>query len=70
MIEKPGGQKFDVRGVLYDKVRLSMVLDGYTAPVTAGTIMDLIQRGEEPQSAAAVCSWSGTASAVVVSFRQ
>lgn len=46
MIEKPNKAKFDVGGVLYDKVRLTMVLDGYTAPVTAGTIVDLIQRGE------------------------
>lgn len=46
MVERPGGEKFDVSGVLYDKVRLTMVLDGYTAPVTAGTIVDLIQRGE------------------------
>ncbi|CAN0402353.1 unnamed protein product [Ascophyllum nodosum] len=45
LLEKPGGEKFDVNGVLYDKVRLTMVLDGYTAPVTAGTIADLIQRG-------------------------
>eukprot|EP00903_Cladosiphon_okamuranus_P013006 g12135.t1 len=45
VIEKPKGAKFDVGGVLYDKVRLTMVLDGYTAPVTAGTIVDLIQRG-------------------------
>ena len=46
VIEKPNKAKFDVGGVLYDKVRLTMVLDGYTAPVTAGTIVDLIQRGE------------------------
>lgn len=45
VLEKPGGEKFDVGGVLYDKVRLTMVLDGYTAPVTAGTIVDLVQRG-------------------------
>lgn len=45
VMEKPGGAKFDVAGVLYDKVRLTMVLDGYTAPVTAGTIVDLIQKG-------------------------
>lgn len=49
MIEKPKGEKFDVGGVLYDKVRLTMVLDGYTAPVTAGTIVDLIQRGERAE---------------------
>ncbi|CAN0554857.1 unnamed protein product, partial [Laminaria digitata] len=47
VVEKPKGEKFDVAGVLYDKVRLTMVLDGYTAPVTAGTIVDLIQKGEE-----------------------
>lgn len=45
-MEKPKGEKFDVGGVLYDKVRLTMVLDGFTAPVTAGTIVDLIQRGK------------------------
>lgn len=45
-MEKPKGEKFDVGGVLYDKVRLTMVLDGFTAPVTAGTITDLIQRGK------------------------
>lgn len=44
-MEKPKGAKFDVGGVLYDKVRLTMVLDGYTSPVTAGTIVDLIERG-------------------------
>lgn len=46
VMEKPAGQKFDVGGFLYDKVRLTMVLDGYTAPVTAGTIVDLVQRGK------------------------
>lgn len=46
VMEKPGKEKFDVGGVLYDKVRLVMVLDGFTAPVTAGTIMDLVLRGE------------------------
>lgn len=45
VMEKPGKEKFDVGGVLYDKVRLVMVLDGFTAPVTAGTIMDLVLRG-------------------------
>ncbi|CAM9106651.1 unnamed protein product [Ectocarpus fasciculatus] len=45
VMEKPKGEKFDVGGVLYDKVRLTMVLDGFTAPVTAGTIVDLVQRG-------------------------
>lgn len=54
MVERPGG-KFDVGGVLYDKVRLVMVLDGYTAPVTAGTIVDLVQRGESPK----VCAFAG-----------
>lgn len=50
-MERPGGQKFDVSGVLYDKVRLTMTLDGYTAPVTAGTIVDLIQRGDHSDRA-------------------
>lgn len=53
-MERPGGQKFDVNGVLYDKVRLTMILDGYTSPVTAGTIVDLIQRGDQANRASDV----------------
>ncbi|CAN0113472.1 unnamed protein product [Discosporangium mesarthrocarpum] len=46
VLEKPGkGEKFDVEGTLYDQVRLVMELDGYTAPITAGCIMDLVGRG-------------------------
>ena len=62
VMEKPKGAKFDVGGVLYDKVRLTMVLDGYTAPVTAGTIVDLIQKGKAFFGAVAIIMmvWGGT----------
>ena len=39
------GGKFDVEGKLYDKVQLTTVIDGYTAPVTAGNFVDLVQKG-------------------------
>mmetsp|Transcript_10880 Transcript_10880/g.17979 ORF Transcript_10880/g.17979 Transcript_10880/m.17979 type:complete len:484 (-) Transcript_10880:92-1543(-) len=44
-IERPGGQKFDIQNNLYDKVDITMVVDGYTAPITAGNFVDLVQRG-------------------------
>ena len=46
VIEKPvKGDKFDVEGVLYDQAKLLMVIDGYTAPVTAGCFVDLVKKG-------------------------
>ena len=32
-------------GTLYDKAVLKVVVDGYTAPVSAGNFVDLVQRG-------------------------
>jgi len=37
--------KFDVEGTLYDECRLVLTLDGYNAPVSAGTVMDLVDKG-------------------------
>jgi cyclophilin family peptidyl-prolyl cis-trans isomerase len=42
--KRPGG-KFDVDGTLYDKLNLAMVVDGYTAPITAGNFLDLVNNG-------------------------
>jgi len=39
------GDKFDVDGVLRDRITVTMVLDGFTAPITAGNILDLVKRG-------------------------
>lgn len=43
-LKRPGG-KFDVEGKLYDKLQLSTVVDGYTAPVTSGNFVDLVEKG-------------------------
>ncbi len=43
-LKRPDG-KFDVDGTLYDKLQLSMVLDGYTAPITAGNFVELVDSG-------------------------
>jgi peptidylprolyl isomerase len=44
VIKRPG-EKFDVEGKLYDTVQLTTVIDGYTAPLTSGNFVDLVQRG-------------------------
>eukprot|EP00168_Porphyra_purpurea_P009543 TRINITY_DN2329_c0_g1_i5.p4 TRINITY_DN2329_c0_g1~~TRINITY_DN2329_c0_g1_i5.p4 ORF type:complete len:192 (+),score=95.12 TRINITY_DN2329_c0_g1_i5:893-1468(+) len=36
---------FDILGTIYKEGKLTMVLDGYTAPVTAGNFVDLVERG-------------------------
>ena len=43
-LKRPGG-KFDVNGDLYDKLTTTLVLDGYTAPLTAGNFVDLVSKG-------------------------
>lgn len=44
VLTRPGG-KFDVDGKLYDKLEMTTVVDGYTAPITAGNFVDLVQKG-------------------------
>ena len=43
-LKRPGG-KFDVDGKLYDKLQLTTIVDGYTAPITAGNFVDLVNKG-------------------------
>lgn len=43
-LKRPGG-KFDVDGTLYDGLKLTTVVDGYTAPLTAGNFVDLVNKG-------------------------
>jgi len=43
-LKRPGG-KFDVDGELYESVKVTTVLDGYTAPLTAGNFVDLVNKG-------------------------
>ena len=44
-VEKAGGAQFDIDGTLYDKGYLTMVVDGYSAPLTAGNFVQLVNRG-------------------------
>jgi len=45
VVVKPDGSKYDVDGVLYDQVTLTMVIDGYNAPLTGGNFVDLVNKG-------------------------
>lgn len=42
---KPDKSSFNVEGELFKEAKLVMVIDGYTAPVTAGNFVDLVKRG-------------------------
>jgi len=42
---KRKGGKFDVDGQLYDKLKLTTIVDGFTAPITSGNFVDLVQKG-------------------------
>ena len=44
-IVKPDGSKFDVDGKLLDQVDLTMIIDGYNAPLTGGNFVDLVDKG-------------------------
>ena len=44
-IRNADNSPYDVDGVLYDKVDIKMVVDGYNAPITAGNFVDLVKKG-------------------------
>ena len=45
IFKKAGGGPFDVNGVNFPEARMVMIIDGYTAPVTGGNFVDLVQKG-------------------------
>lgn len=45
VLKKAGGGNFDVNGVNFPMARMVMVIDGYTAPVTGGNFVDLVEKG-------------------------
>lgn len=45
VVEKPDNGPFDIDGTNYDKAIMKMVIDGYTAPVTGGNFIDLVNKG-------------------------
>jgi len=46
VIKKPTqNEKFDINGVNFAEARMTMVIDGYTSPVTGGNFVDLVSKG-------------------------
>lgn len=45
VLRKPDGMPFDVEGTNYPEAKMTMVIDGYAAPVTAGNFIDLVTKG-------------------------
>lgn len=44
-LRKPDGEQFDIEGKLFKEAKMKMIIDGYTAPVTGGNFIDLVQKG-------------------------
>jgi len=44
-VKKNEGEKFDIEGVLYNEAKMTMIIDGYTSPVTGGNFVELVQNG-------------------------
>lgn len=46
VLKKPNpGEKFDIKGKLIDQIKLTMVIDGYNAPITGATRHPLAMKG-------------------------
>eukprot|EP01038_Epipyxis_sp_PR26KG_P006442 gene6442-8863_t len=45
VIRRPDNSQYDVDGKLYDNVKVTLVIDGYNAPITGGNFIDLVQNG-------------------------
>jgi len=43
--KKADGGKFDIEGELFKTAKMTMVVDGYNAPISAGNFVDLVKRG-------------------------
>lgn len=44
-LRKAGGEQYNIEGVLFKEAKMKMIIDGYTAPVTGGNFIDLVQKG-------------------------
>jgi len=45
VLKKPDGKPFDIEGTNFNEAKMKMVIDGFTAPVTGGNFVDLVQKG-------------------------
>lgn len=45
VVKKANGEMFDIDGTLYKQGEMQLVLDGYNAPISAGTFVNLVDSG-------------------------
>lgn len=45
VVRKGGDESFDINGVFFKEGKLTLVLDGYSAPISAGNFVDLVTKG-------------------------
>lgn len=45
VVEKQGDENFDIGGIFYKQGKLKLTLDGYSAPISAGNFLDLVNKG-------------------------
>lgn len=45
VVRKDGDEPFDIDGTIYKEGEMTLVLDGYSAPVSAGAFLDLVSKG-------------------------
>lgn len=45
VVRKGGDEQFDINGVFFKEGKLTLVMDGYSAPISAGNFVDLVAKG-------------------------
>lgn len=45
LVKATKGDTFDVLGATFPEAKLTMIIDGYSSPITAGNFIDLVQKG-------------------------
>ncbi|KAI0564962.1 Peptidylprolyl isomerase [Gracilaria domingensis] len=45
VVRKAEDEPFDIEGTIYKEGKMTLVLDGYSAPLSAGTFVDLVNKG-------------------------
>lgn len=45
VVQREGNEPFDIEGTSYKEGKMTLVLDGYSAPISAGTFIDLVNKG-------------------------
>ncbi|CDF39778.1 unnamed protein product [Chondrus crispus] len=45
LVKKDGDEPFDIEGTIFKEGKMTLVLDGYSAPISAGSFVDLVNKG-------------------------